>query len=81
MGLISGTAGIAIGSLFEAANLLSGGSFLFPTVIVTLLGAVFLKEGVPNILGTVVAAVLIAELANGFTLLGFPLWIKEATEG
>lgn len=81
MGLIAGIAGIAMGSLFEAGNAEAADSFVFPTVIVTLLGAVFLKEGVPNVPGTVVAAILMAEIANGFTLLGFPLWIKEVTEG
>lgn len=81
MGLIAGISGIVMGSLFEAANPLAAESFLFPSLIVALLGAVFLKEGVPNVLGTTVAAVLMAALANGFTMLGYPLWVKEVTQG
>jgi ribose/xylose/arabinose/galactoside ABC-type transport system permease subunit len=82
MGMICGVAGITIASLFEAANPSIGDdAYLFPALIAALLGAVFLKEGIPNILGTVVAAVLMSGLTNGFTFLGFPLWIKEVIQG
>jgi len=81
MGIIAGVAGIVIGSLYETANPGIADSYLMPVIIVTLLGAVFLKEGAPNVLGTFIAAVLMSELANGFIILGFPLSIKEVVQG
>jgi ribose transport system permease protein len=81
MGIIAGVGGIAIGSLYETANPGIANSYLFPVIIVALLGAVFLKEGVPNVLGTFIAAVLMAELANGFIMLGFSLSVKEVVQG
>jgi len=47
----------------------------------SLLGAVFLREGIPNIIGTIIAAILFAEIANGLVMLGTPLWVKELTQG
>jgi len=81
MGIIASSAGIVMGSLFGAGNPEMANSFLFPAIIATLLGAVFLREGIPNVIGTVVAAMLMAMLANGFIMLGFPLWTKEAMQG
>ena len=72
-----GTIAAAIGGVI----LLSNGVSLTVTVIVALLGATFLKEGIPNVSGNVVATILMAALANGFTLMGLPLWFKEIAEG
>lgn len=81
MGIIASSAGVVMGSLFGAGNPEMANSFLFPAIIATLLGASFLREGIPNVIGTVVAAMLMAMIANGFIMLGYPLWTKEAMEG
>jgi len=81
MGIVAGIGGIAIGSLYETANPAIFDSYLFPVIIIALLGAVFLKEGVPNILDTLVAALLMSEIANGLVLLNFPLSFKEVVQG
>jgi len=81
MGITAGMGGLIIGSIFETADPAVGTALLFPAVIVALLGAVFLKEGIPNVLGTMVAAILMSGISNGFVLLGYTLWVKEITEG
>ena len=81
MGLIAGVSGIVMASMFGVGNPVMGDSFLFPAIIATFLGAIFLREGLPNAFGTVVAAILLAIIANGLTLLGLPLYVKEITEG
>lgn len=80
-GIIASAGGIVMSSLFGVGNPEMAHSFLFPAIIATFLGAVFLREGIPNILGTIVAAMLFAEIANGFVMLGFPLWAKEVMQG
>jgi len=81
MGIVAGIGGIAIGSLYETANPAIFDSYLFPVIIIALLGAVFLKEGVPNIPGTLIAAILMSVIANGLVLLNFPLSLKEVVQG
>jgi ribose transport system permease protein len=81
MGFIAGIGGIGIGSLYETGNPAIGESYLFSVIIVTLLGAVFLKEGIPNILGTLIAALLMTIISNGLVLLDYPLAIREVAQG
>lgn len=80
-GIIASCAGIVIASKFGLGNPEMGESFLFPAILATFLGAVFLREGVANIIGTIVAAILFAEIANGLSILGFALWVKELVQG
>lgn len=80
-GIIASASGVLMASLFGVGNPEMAGSFLFPAIIATFLGAVFLREGIPNILGTIVAAMLFAEIANGLVMIGSPLWIKEVVQG
>jgi ribose/xylose/arabinose/galactoside ABC-type transport system permease subunit len=80
-GIIASCSGILMGSLYGVGNPEMANSFLFPAIIATFLGAVFLREGIPNILGTIVAAILYSEIANGLVMLGTPLWVKELTQG
>lgn len=80
-GIIASASGVLMASLFGVGNPEMAGSFLFPAIIATFLGAVFLREGIPNILGTIVAAMLFAEIANGLVMIGSPLWVKEVVQG
>ena len=81
MGAIAGLSGIIMASMFGGGNPIMGGGYLFPAVIATFLGAIFLKEGLPNTLGTVVAAMLLAIITNGLVMVGLPLYIKEMVQG
>jgi ribose/xylose/arabinose/galactoside ABC-type transport system permease subunit len=80
-GIIASCGGILMGSLFGVGNPEMANSFLFPAIIATFLGAVFLREGIPNIFGTIVATILFSEIANGLIMLGTPLWVKEFVQG
>jgi len=80
-GIIASCAGIVIASMFGVGNPEMGDSFLFPAIIATFLGAIFLREGICNVIGTIFAAILFAEIANGLSILGFQLWVKELAQG
>jgi len=81
MGIIAGSSGLLMASMFGVGNPVMGDSFLFPAIISAFLGAVFLKEGIPNPSGAVVAAILLAIIANGLVMLGLPLYVKEIVQG
>lgn len=81
MGVIAGLSGLIMASMFGVGNPAMGDAFLFPAIIAAFLGAVFLKEGIANAAGTVVAAMLLAVIANGLIMLGLPLHVKEIVQG
>ncbi len=80
-GLISGFAGIVMASLYGSGNPTQGEGFLLPAIIATFLGAVFLRDGLPNARGTIVAALLLAVLENGFVMTDVPFYMKEVVQG
>lgn len=81
MGIIAGLSGLIIASTLGTGNPVMGEGYLFPAIIATFLGAIFLREGLPNALGTVVAAMLLAIIANGLVMVGLPLFVKEIVQG
>lgn len=80
-GCLSGIAGLLLISTLRAANPTIGEGYLFPTVITVFLGSLFLKGGVVNVLGIILAAVFMASLANGFTMIGLPFYAKDIAQG
>jgi ribose transport system permease protein len=80
-GFISGFAGIVMASLYGSGNPTQGEGFLLPAIIATFLGAVFLRDGLPNARGTIVAALLLAVLENGFVMTDVPFYMKEVVQG
>jgi len=81
MGICAGIAGIVLGSMFGIGDPNMGHAYLFPAIISTFLGGVFLRGGEPNPLGTIVAAMILAVIQNGLILLGTSLFIKEMIQG
>jgi ribose/xylose/arabinose/galactoside ABC-type transport system permease subunit len=81
MGFLSGISGITMASLYASVTPTVGDGFLFPAVISVFLGAIFLKDGVPNVWGTAVAALLFATLSNGFVMIGLMYWWKLLAQG
>jgi ribose/xylose/arabinose/galactoside ABC-type transport system permease subunit len=73
--------GIMIGSLLGSAVPGMGEGNLIPGISAMFLGAVFLRDGMPNIWGTVVGALLLAVLENGFVMVNMPFFMKEIVLG
>lgn len=80
-GLLATTAGITSVSMLGAANPEICTSYMLPAISAAFMGGIFLRGGLPNIWGTVIASVLMAMLANGFIMLGFPQYVKEIVQG
>ena len=81
IGIMAGLAGIIIASKFGAGNPRVESSFQFPAIVTAYVGAVSLKEGLPNPTGTVTAVLLISILENGLLLSGAPLYVREISLG
>jgi ribose transport system permease protein len=81
MGLLSGVAGIIMASMFGSGNPGMGDGYLSPVIIATFLGAVFLKDGLTNSRGTIVACLVLAVLENGFVMTNVPYYMKEVVQG
>ena len=45
------------------------------------IGAVFLRDGLPNVIGTVIGAILLSVLSNGFVMINLPFYLKEIVMG
>ncbi len=58
-----------------------GSSFFMDGLTAVYLGAMIFKKGKPNVMGTLVAVILIATLTNGLTLLGKPGWMGMIIKG
>lgn len=81
LGFLGGIAGITIASKLVQATAKSGDSYFFLCIIAVFLGSIFLKDGVPNIWGTVVASLFLAILNNGFNLVGLMWWHENVAQG
>ncbi len=81
MGGLGGLAGIIVASQFASATPSVGATYLFPAIIAVYLGSIFLKDGVPNLWGTIVACIFLSELSNGFNLIGLKYWHENVAQG
>ena len=52
-----------------------------PAITSMFLGCIAYKEGVPNILGSLTAAGVIAILSNGFVMMGLRFYWKDVVTG
>jgi len=80
-GVLVGITGIVLASKFGACGPSITSGYLFPSIITVYIGAVFFKEGTPNPMGTIIAAILISIMENGFLLMGVPLAGREILRG
>ena len=78
-GVLGGIAGVLLASRLSAAVPGIGGQILLDIILVAYMSTVFSRRLVVNIPGTVVAAIFVAGLANGLTLLGIASqWVGAA---
>ena len=80
-GMLSGISGLLLISMLRAANPTIGSGYMFPVIMAVFLGALFLRAGVVNAPGIMVAAIFTAILANGFTMIGLPFYAKDIASG
>ncbi len=81
MGFLAGIAGLTMSSMFSSATPTVGQQFFFTAIIAVYLGSIFLKDGVPNLWGTVVASLFLAIVSNGFNMIGLMYWHEQSAQG
>ena len=79
-GLCGGVAGILSVSYLSGSTTGSG-EMLLPVVVTALLGAVFSRRLVPTITGTLISALFVGFLVNGFQLLNLPSTLVSGVQG
>lgn len=77
---------VAIGAIFQlgaagAANPTFGPELLLPAYAAVFLGVTTYRPGYYNVVGTVVAIVVLAVGFNGLSLLGVPFWVQPLFNG
>lgn len=80
-GFTAGLAGIMTGSLLGSGAPGMCDGYLMQGISAMFVGAVFLRDGVPNVLGTVIGSLLISVLTNGFVMINLPFYMKEIVLG
>ena len=79
--LTAGIAGITVGSLLGSGTPSMGEGYLIPSISAMFIGAVFLKDGIPNVWGSVIGAILLSVLSNGFVMINLPFYAKDIVMG
>ncbi|HBF28210.1 ABC transporter permease [Rhizobium sp.] len=79
-GLTGGIAGILNVSYLSGSST-GAGDILLPVVVTTLLGSVFSRRLVPTIPGTLISAVFVGVLINGFQLLNLSSTLVAGVQG
>ncbi len=74
-------AGIFLTGLLSSGQPEIGYSYLLDGLLAVFLGALVIKEGKPNVIGTIIAVIILGILVNGFTLLGIPYYMAEIVKG
>ena len=79
-GLCGGLAGILSVSYLSGSTTGSG-EMLLPVVVTALLGSVFSRRLVPTVTGTLISALFVGFLINGFQLLNLPSTLVSGVQG
>jgi len=79
--LLTAFAGIVQGSMLGSISPLMGSANLLRAIATVMLGATFLTPGTPNIPGTFIAAILLAIVGNGLTMVGASYFMKDVVTG
>lgn len=79
--LMCGIAGIVSSSMLNRVSPYMGDATLIDAMTAAMLGATFLRPGVYNIPGTLIGALLVTMMSNGFTILGVPTFGKDLIQG
>lgn len=80
-GFLSGLAGIMLGSLLQTGTPSVGPEYLLPAFAATLLGATSIHPGRVNVLGTLLAVLILAFSFSGVQQLGAPFYVQYFFNG
>jgi ribose transport system permease protein len=80
-GLMAGLTGMAVASRVGSANTTAGAGYFLQAYAAVYIGCTLSRQGVPNIMGTLVGAAILAVLANGLTILQTPTYMQSIITG
>lgn len=80
-GALAGFAGVVETAKLGAGNPTIGTAFLLPAFTAVFLGATIIRIGVPNVIGTIVAVLLMAVLVAGLNQSGLPFYVEPLLKG
>jgi ribose transport system permease protein len=79
--LLAAAGGVLLIASFTAGQPNFQGSFFVDGLTAVFLGALVIKAGKPNVIGTLIGAIFIMVLGNGLTLLNVPFYIGTIIKG
>jgi ribose transport system permease protein len=80
-GVLSGFAGIVLGSILQTGTPSVGPEYLLPAFAATLLGATSIRPGRVNVVGTIVSVLVLAFSFSGVQQLGAPFYVQYFFNG
>lgn len=78
---MAGLAGVLLASRIGSASPTAGDAYLMNAYAVIFIGKTLFKEGVSNVIGTIVGAAIFTVLANGLTIMQVPTFIQNILTG
>jgi ribose transport system permease protein len=80
-GLLVAGAGLVLASLIQSASSNTGPEYLLPAFAAVFLGSTSVRPGRVNVIGTVLAVVVLATVVDGLSLRGLQSWIQPMFNG
>lgn len=80
-GALAGGTGIMVASRVGSANTSAGSGYFLQSYAAAYIGCTVSRQGVPNVLGTLVGAGILSILANGLTILQMPSYMQNIITG